>query len=189
MLSLSCLSIQTYHPARYILIQNTKKKSVHLNFCSFSLTPQEAGNINRSLSCLGQVITALVDVGNGKQRHICYRDSKLTFLLRVKQITGFLSPFFSYVHYEQNYVRLCFFMFFCVMVYHRVLNIIACVTQQILLFIHPTYNSLHLLIPNSQSFPPPPTFPLTVTSLFSMSVSLFLFHRQVRLCHIFWFLP
>ncbi|EGW11278.1 Kinesin-like protein KIF15, partial [Cricetulus griseus] len=43
---------------------------------------QEAGNINRSLSCLGQVITALVDVGNGKQRHICYRDSKLTFLLR-----------------------------------------------------------------------------------------------------------
>uniref|UniRef100_A0A673TTZ7 Kinesin-like protein KIF15 n=1 Tax=Suricata suricatta TaxID=37032 RepID=A0A673TTZ7_SURSU len=31
---------------------------------------KEAGNINRSLSCLGQVITALVDVGNGKQRHI-----------------------------------------------------------------------------------------------------------------------
>ncbi|XP_044312262.1 kinesin-like protein KIF15 isoform X1 [Varanus komodoensis] len=43
---------------------------------------KEAGNINRSLSCLGQVITALVDVGNGKQRHICYRDSRLTFLLR-----------------------------------------------------------------------------------------------------------
>ncbi|MEE6518008.1 hypothetical protein FKM82_028689 [Ascaphus truei] len=43
---------------------------------------KEAGSINRSLSCLGQVITALVDVGNGKQRHICYRDSKLTFLLR-----------------------------------------------------------------------------------------------------------
>ncbi|XP_041533084.1 kinesin-like protein KIF15 isoform X3 [Microtus oregoni] len=43
---------------------------------------KEASNINRSLSCLGQVITALVDVGNGKQRHVCYRDSKLTFLLR-----------------------------------------------------------------------------------------------------------
>ncbi|XP_075412075.1 kinesin-like protein KIF15 isoform X1 [Tenrec ecaudatus] len=43
---------------------------------------KEAGNINRSLSCLGQVITALVDVGHGKQRHVCYRDSKLTFLLR-----------------------------------------------------------------------------------------------------------
>ncbi|KAJ7322596.1 hypothetical protein JRQ81_018883 [Phrynocephalus forsythii] len=43
---------------------------------------KEAGNINRSLSCLGQVITALVDLGNGKQRHVCYRDSKLTFLLR-----------------------------------------------------------------------------------------------------------
>ncbi|KAM8758534.1 kinesin-like protein KIF15 isoform 2-T2 [Rhynchonycteris naso] len=43
---------------------------------------KEAGNINRSLSCLGQVISALVDVGSGKQRHVCYRDSKLTFLLR-----------------------------------------------------------------------------------------------------------
>ncbi|XP_075683193.1 kinesin-like protein KIF15 isoform X2 [Rhinoderma darwinii] len=43
---------------------------------------KEAGSINRSLSCLGKVITSLVDVANGKQRHICYRDSKLTFLLR-----------------------------------------------------------------------------------------------------------
>ncbi|XP_048366792.1 kinesin-like protein KIF15 isoform X1 [Sphaerodactylus townsendi] len=43
---------------------------------------KEAGNINRSLSCLGKVITALVDVSNGKQRHVCYRESKLTFLLR-----------------------------------------------------------------------------------------------------------
>ncbi|RXM28210.1 Kinesin-like protein KIF15-A [Acipenser ruthenus] len=43
---------------------------------------KEAGSINRSLSCLGQVIMALVDVSNGKSRHICYRDSKLTFLLR-----------------------------------------------------------------------------------------------------------
>ncbi|XP_053813831.1 kinesin-like protein KIF15 isoform X2 [Vidua chalybeata] len=43
---------------------------------------KEAGNINRSLSCLGQVMTALVDVNNGKQRHIGYRNSKLTFLLR-----------------------------------------------------------------------------------------------------------
>ncbi|XP_068608194.1 kinesin-like protein KIF15 [Brachionichthys hirsutus] len=43
---------------------------------------KEASNINRSLMCLGQVIMALVDVSNGKNRHICYRNSKLTFLLR-----------------------------------------------------------------------------------------------------------
>ncbi|XP_017266534.1 kinesin-like protein KIF15-A [Kryptolebias marmoratus] len=43
---------------------------------------KEASSINRSLMCLGQVIMALVDVSNGKPRHICYRDSKLTFLLR-----------------------------------------------------------------------------------------------------------
>uniref|UniRef100_A0A8C1LBL6 Kinesin family member 15 n=1 Tax=Cyprinus carpio TaxID=7962 RepID=A0A8C1LBL6_CYPCA len=43
---------------------------------------KEASSINRSLMCLGQVIMALMDVSNGKNRHICYRDSKLTFLLR-----------------------------------------------------------------------------------------------------------
>ena len=52
-----------------------------------------------------------------------------------------------------------------------------------LLFAHPIYNSLHLLIPNYQSFLPPPSS-LATTSLFSMSVSQFLFCRYVHLCHI-----
>ncbi|XP_065186569.1 kinesin-like protein KIF15 [Sycon ciliatum] len=43
---------------------------------------KEAGNINRSLSTLGNVIMALVDQAHGKSRHVPYRDSKLTFLLR-----------------------------------------------------------------------------------------------------------
>ncbi|XP_065913181.1 kinesin-like protein KIF15-B isoform X2 [Dysidea avara] len=43
---------------------------------------KEAGNINRSLSALGNVILALVDITHGKQRHVHYRDSRLTFLLR-----------------------------------------------------------------------------------------------------------
>ncbi|NXU47872.1 KIF15 protein, partial [Turnix velox] len=60
------------------LAGSERQKDTHAE----GLRLKEAGNINRSLSCLGQVITALVDVGNGKQRHVCYRDSKLTFLLR-----------------------------------------------------------------------------------------------------------
>ena len=43
---------------------------------------KEANAINKSLSALGQVINALVDRGLGKMRHVPYRDSKLTFLLR-----------------------------------------------------------------------------------------------------------
>ena len=43
-------------------------------------------------------------------------------------------------------------------------------------FIHPVYNSWHLLIPNSQSFPLLPSLSLA-TSLFSMSMSRFLFCR------------
>ena len=45
---------------------------------------QEAGSINKSLSALGNVIMSLVDVSHGKQRYVPYRDSKLTFLLRVR---------------------------------------------------------------------------------------------------------
>uniref|UniRef100_A0A0E0I4M2 Kinesin motor domain-containing protein n=1 Tax=Oryza nivara TaxID=4536 RepID=A0A0E0I4M2_ORYNI len=43
---------------------------------------KEAANINRSLSTLGLVIMTLVDVANGKNRHVPYRDSRLTFLLQ-----------------------------------------------------------------------------------------------------------
>ncbi|ETV64772.1 hypothetical protein H257_18407 [Aphanomyces astaci] len=43
---------------------------------------KEATQINKSLSVLGNVMTALVDVSNGIKRHVPYRDSKLTFLLR-----------------------------------------------------------------------------------------------------------
>ena len=50
-----------------------------------------------------------------------------------------------------------------------------------LLLIHPIYNSLPLLIPNSHSFSPLPIFPFTATNLFSISVSLSLFHRYVDL--------
>ena len=43
---------------------------------------KEASAINKSLSALGNVIKALVDVADGKDRHVPYRDSKLTYLLK-----------------------------------------------------------------------------------------------------------
>ncbi|KAI9922204.1 hypothetical protein PsorP6_001761 [Peronosclerospora sorghi] len=43
---------------------------------------KEAAQINKSLSALGNVMMALVDVSHGQTRHVHYRDSKLTFLLR-----------------------------------------------------------------------------------------------------------
>lgn len=43
---------------------------------------KEAGSINRSLLALSNVINALVETAGGRPRHVHYRDSKLTFLLR-----------------------------------------------------------------------------------------------------------
>jgi kinesin family protein 15 len=43
---------------------------------------KEASMINKSLLCLGHVINALVDKEAGKTRHVPFRDSKLTFLMR-----------------------------------------------------------------------------------------------------------
>ena len=46
------------------------------------LYTKEASAINKSLSALGNVIKALVDLADGKDRNVPYRDSKLTFLLK-----------------------------------------------------------------------------------------------------------
>ena len=43
---------------------------------------KEASLINKSLSTLGDVINSLVELSEGKNRYIRYRDSKLTFLLK-----------------------------------------------------------------------------------------------------------
>ena len=43
---------------------------------------KEAGMINKSLTALGIVINSLVEISKGKNMHVHYRDSKLTFLLR-----------------------------------------------------------------------------------------------------------
>ncbi|KAL3657425.1 hypothetical protein V7S43_017743 [Phytophthora oleae] len=43
---------------------------------------KEAGGINKSLSALGNVIMGLSEQSVGKHRHVHYRDSKLTFLLK-----------------------------------------------------------------------------------------------------------
>lgn len=43
---------------------------------------KEAANINKSLTTLGLVINSLVECASGKSRHIPYRDSKLTFILK-----------------------------------------------------------------------------------------------------------
>ncbi|KAK9915787.1 hypothetical protein WJX75_004111 [Coccomyxa subellipsoidea] len=43
---------------------------------------REASSINKSLSSLGLVIMSLVDVQRGAQRHVPYRDSRLTYLLQ-----------------------------------------------------------------------------------------------------------
>lgn len=43
---------------------------------------KEASVINKSLSTLGNVISSLTTAQSGRSKHINYRDSKLTFLLR-----------------------------------------------------------------------------------------------------------
>jgi len=43
---------------------------------------KESGHINKSLSTLGHVIRALSEMAQGRKRHVHYRDSLLTFLLK-----------------------------------------------------------------------------------------------------------
>ena len=58
-----------------------------------------------------------------------------------------------------------FFIFFSVMAYYKILNIVPCAMQQNVLFIHSIYNILHLLTSKSHFFPPlhpPPWQPQSV---------------------------
>ncbi|XP_064641202.1 kinesin-like protein KIF15 [Lineus longissimus] len=73
-------------------VQNVKMSQLHLVDLAGSerqkdthttgVRLKEAGSINKSLSILGHVIMALVDIAHGKSRYVPYRDSKLSFLLR-----------------------------------------------------------------------------------------------------------
>ncbi|TMW63763.1 hypothetical protein Poli38472_002704 [Pythium oligandrum] len=82
--------VQTHHTERGVLV--TRRSNLHLVDLAGSEKQRqtkaagqrlkEAAQINKSLSALGNVIMALVDVSNGLKRHVHYRDSKLTFLLR-----------------------------------------------------------------------------------------------------------
>ena len=50
-------------------------------------------------------------------------------------------------------------------VYHGMLKMAFCAMYRALLCIHAIYNSLHLLIPNSQYFLPPPHFLMATGNL------------------------
>ena len=70
------------------------------------------------------------------------------------------------------------FIFFSIMGYHRILNIVPCAIQKdLVVYSLSTDTNSHLPIPNSHSYPLSPHFPLCNTNLFSMSLILFLFHR------------
>ena len=57
----------------------------HRHICGCDTAPFHSSSPHprrRSLSALGNVIMALADMSDGKARHVPYRDSKLTFLLK-----------------------------------------------------------------------------------------------------------
>ena len=76
---------------------------------------------------------------------------KCQFLVYSKVIELFIYTHISLYLYSFSY---------SILVYHRILNIVPVLYSRTLLFIHPGYIGLHLLIPNSQSNPPLLPLPL-----------------------------
>ena len=60
-----------------------------------------------------------------------------------------------------SYTYVCIYIFFSIMVYYRMLNIVPCAIRRTLLFIYFTFSSLYLLISNSQFIPSSPPFPFS----------------------------
>ena len=74
-----------------------------------------------------------------------------------------------------------FFIFFSVMVYHRILNIAPCAIQWDLVVYTFCIYQFACGKPNLPLLPSPSLSALANTNLFSMSMILFLFHRYVHL--------
>ena len=90
-----------------------------------------------------------------------------------------------YIHVcVHRHTYILFLILSSIMFYPKKLDIVPNYVHKTSLFIHSKCNHLYVLTPNSQSIPHPPPSPLAITSLFSMSVSLFLFCRQIHLHHI-----
>ena len=70
------------------------------------------------------------------------------------------------------YIYPFIFVFFPIVVYPGILNIIPCTVQEGLLFFHSIYSSLHLLIPSSQSIPPHPNPLINHCSLWQWDIFL-----------------
>ena len=90
-----------------------------------------------------------------------------------------------YSKVTQLYAYICFLKFFSIMVYHRSLNIVPCLCY----IVGPCLSILNIIVCIYQPQTPSASLSLlpstlATTSLISMSVSLFLFHRLVHLCHI-----
>ena len=73
-----------------------------------------------------------------------------------------------------------FLLFFSIMVYHRILNIVLLLYSRTLLFNHSVYKRLHLLTPTPTPSLPQIPSPLALTSLFFMSLVLLLFHLDTE---------
>ena len=84
---------------------------------------------------------------------------------------------YMYTPHTHTYIHILFHMFSSAIFYDWIR--FPVLYHRISLLIHSKCNSLHLLISNSQFIPLPSPYPLTTTSLFSMSVNLFLFCRFI----------
>ena len=85
--------------------------------------------------------------------------------------------------YSHTYIYISLLTLSSIRVYLKKLHIVPCaIYSRTSLFIRSKFNAS--TNPNSLFIPFPPPFLLATTSLFSISESLFLFCRQVHLCHI-----
>ena len=76
----------------------------------------------------------------------------------------------------------CFFMFFSIMIYHRLLNIVPCVTRQDFSCLSILNVTVRIYQPQTPS--PSLSLPARQPQVCLLRLSLFLFYRQVHLCHV-----
>ena len=143
--------------ARLRFLSATRECALHTSIPSMNLNKRTSSYIGQLIPSPGNLSHPGIELGSP-----ALQVSYLSADLSGKPIP--ISPLF-------------FFRFFSCIGHYRVLSRVPCAIQQVLFSYLFCNSSVWMSIPISQFIPPHPLFLLGTISLFSISVTLFLFHK------------
>ena len=162
-----------------------KKTEVHNRFSIFNKNYQQLFGKNKKLrTCMQVLLYFLLFVLRMYYDFLNFLFNSWFTVVPISAIhhSIYICTYMCVYMYTHTHTHILFLILVSIILYPKRWDIVPCGRTSLL--IHSKCNSLHLPTPNSPPTILPPPSLLATTSLFSTSVSLFLFCRYIHLCYI-----